>query len=260
MHSGEGQQPASESDDSSVRLSKRVAAIRGCSRAEAERHIEAGHVTVDGLQVDTPQTRVRPDQTVEVAAQARLGARTEVSFLLHANAGIGPLPADGAPLAVAQAVEWLDEARRSSRDDLRLPFSREHLHRLMAVGQLPVGASGLMVLTQNPALARALRDRAADMEEEWLLDVDLPAEVDAAWRESVLGQLNASLKGLRGHKLGWQSDRRLRLAGKALPAAWLDRMRDTVQIVAARRQRLGRIALSGLEPGQWRYLASVERF
>ena len=130
----------------------------------------------------------------------------------------------------------------------------------MVVGSLPEGASGLMVLTQNPALARAMRDRAADMEEEWFLDVALPAVADAEWREATLGQLNASLQGLRGYKLGWQSDRRLRLASKALPYGWLGRMKGVALIVGARRQRLGRIALSGLELGQWRYLASVERF
>jgi 23S rRNA pseudouridine2604 synthase len=43
-----------EAQDEGVRLSKRLAAQLGCSRAEAELYIESGAVQVDGITVQTP--------------------------------------------------------------------------------------------------------------------------------------------------------------------------------------------------------------
>ena len=48
-----------------VRLAKRVAELKGCSRREAEQYIEGGWVTVDGVVVEEPQSRVQ-DQQVEI--------------------------------------------------------------------------------------------------------------------------------------------------------------------------------------------------
>ena len=44
--------------DGAERLARRVAALRGCSRAEAERLILGGWVRVDGAVQDQPPTRV----------------------------------------------------------------------------------------------------------------------------------------------------------------------------------------------------------
>ena len=45
--------------DEGVRLSKRVAALTGCSRADAERIIEGGWVRIDGRVVDRALVRAR---------------------------------------------------------------------------------------------------------------------------------------------------------------------------------------------------------
>ncbi|MDB5745362.1 MAG: RNA-binding protein, partial [Massilia sp.] len=47
-----------------IRLAKRVAEQVACSRAEAERYIANGGVSVDGVVVEDPATRVTPSQAV----------------------------------------------------------------------------------------------------------------------------------------------------------------------------------------------------
>ncbi|MFS2055394.1 S4 domain-containing protein, partial [Variovorax sp. CT11-76] len=58
-------------DAEGIRLAKRVAALAGCSRREAELLIENGAVRVDGQPALLPQSRVQPHQQVEIEAGAR---------------------------------------------------------------------------------------------------------------------------------------------------------------------------------------------
>ncbi|NEJ84145.1 RNA-binding protein, partial [Rhizobium leguminosarum] len=51
-------------DAGHIRLSKRVAEMRGCSRREAEWLIEGGWVQVQGRMTEAAGARVRPDQDV----------------------------------------------------------------------------------------------------------------------------------------------------------------------------------------------------
>jgi len=57
-------------DGEGVRLAKRVAALAGCSRREAELLIENGAVRVDGAPALLPQSRVLAHQQVEIEAGA----------------------------------------------------------------------------------------------------------------------------------------------------------------------------------------------
>ncbi|REN06687.1 RNA-binding protein, partial [Mycobacterium tuberculosis] len=58
-------------EDEGIRLAKRVAALAGVSRREAELLIENGAVRVDGVPQMLPQSRVLPHQKVEIEAGAK---------------------------------------------------------------------------------------------------------------------------------------------------------------------------------------------
>ena len=60
-----------DADDEGIRLAKRVAALAGCSRREAELLIENGAVRVDGQPALVPQARVHAHQQVEIESGAR---------------------------------------------------------------------------------------------------------------------------------------------------------------------------------------------
>ena len=69
--------------DSGVRLAKRVAELKACSRAEAERYIEGGWVSVNGEVVELPQHRVSEHDVVTLATNAR--ATTVASTALRGH-------------------------------------------------------------------------------------------------------------------------------------------------------------------------------
>ena len=70
-----------------IRLAKRVAAQLGCSRAEAERYIAGGGISVDGAIVEDPASRVLPSQEVRVLPGASADEAPPVTILLHKPAG-----------------------------------------------------------------------------------------------------------------------------------------------------------------------------
>jgi 23S rRNA pseudouridine2604 synthase len=80
-------------DDEGIRLAKRVAALAGVSRREAELLIENGAVRVDGVPAVLPQSRVQAHQQVEIAAGAKPEPVVPVTMLLYKPAG---MPTDNA--------------------------------------------------------------------------------------------------------------------------------------------------------------------
>ena len=63
-------------------------------------------------------------------------------------------------------------------------------------------------------------------------------------------------------KVSWQSEQKLRFAIKGVRPGMLQHLCQEVGLVATaiKRIRIGRIPLSKMPPGQWRYLPVAERF
>jgi 23S rRNA pseudouridine2604 synthase len=247
------------------RLAKRLAAQLPCSRSEAETYIAGGWVRVDGVVVEEPQARVRDEQAVVLDAKARLESLDSVTVIWHKPAGVGLPEAPLLPETLAE--QWFVQASRFSGDRSGIRPLKAHRHKLMAVAPLEQAASGLMVFTQNPGVARKIGDESAQLEHEWLAEVaDDPALDEEARREAVLQSIGKMLFfdgwALPQARASWQSERRLRLAIKGTRPGQVLHLceRAGLTLVGLRRLRLGRIALSGLPEGQWRYLLGYERF
>lgn len=236
--------------DEPLRLSKVVAALVPCSRREAEQYIVEGWVRVDGQRVEEPQVRVAPGQRVEVDAQARLQPAQPATFLLHKPAGMASGPARE---LLGAAGHWAGDASGVRR-------IKSHAAGLVDLLPLPPQASGLAVFSQDGRIVRKLQEDAALMEQE------LVAEVAGSIVPDGLVRLGRGLvregRPLSPVRVSWQSETRLRLAGKGLAPQAVPWMCAQVglELVALRRIRIGRIAMAGLPPGQWRYLPPGERF
>lgn len=230
-----------------VRLAKRLAEMLGCSRREAEQYIEGGWVTVDGVVVEEPQSRVS-SQTIEVSREASLLALTAVTLLLHKPAG---------------RVADLSLATHSPDDRSGIRPLKKHFAAAELVTPLALQASGLVVFTDDWRVARKLREEAGVLEHEVVV------EVSGNIKAGGLERLNRHDHGftfngvpLPPAKVSWQSEARLRFALKGERPGQIAYLCECVGLTvqAMKRIRLGRVPLSQLLPGQWRYLLPHERF
>ena len=232
-----------------IRLAKRVAELTGCSRAEADQYIEGGWVTVDGETVEAPQHPVT-DERVEIDPAAKLTATEPATLLLHKPEGIAWQ--DAAALAVP-ATHIVD-------DDSGVRPLKRHLQRLTALMPLDTEASGLMVLSQDGRVWRRLTEDYAQIEQEFV--VEIRGET-GPYTLSRIGHVPTYQgRGLAPCKVSWQNEVRLRFAIKDVqPGELRHRCREGgLDVVSIRRLRVGRVALSKMPVGQWRYLPAGTRF
>lgn len=238
--------------DHTIRLAKRVADMIPCSRREAELYIEGAFVRVDGELVEEPGARVAPRQTVELAQDATLLEIPPATILFNKPAGIGA----GLDKDSPQVFGCLGEASRaeSARGER---FLKRHLANLALDTPLETMASGLVVLTQDFRVTRKLQEG---------LEQEIIVEVSGAIADNGLKLLNHGLpfngKPLPPIKVSWQNETRLRFAVKAPKPGQIEHMCRLVglKVVAMKRIRIGRIAMSSLPLGEWRYLQEFERF
>lgn len=220
--------------DEGLRLAKRVAALQGCSRREAEALIAAGAVRVAGEVVTDPARRVADPLSVQVSESTVTGAMT---VLLHKPAGMV------AGQALRQA--WSALARS--------PVPPAGLKEWLP---LPEQASGLSVWSDERPVVRRLQDRERPLEIEWLLSMPMVGA----------GPVIASLKagGVRvslGHERDGEGQ--WRLVDKADRGQQLVDFLDAGQFAGVwrlRRQRIGRQGLSPLPAGQARLRLDFEKF
>jgi 23S rRNA pseudouridine2604 synthase len=139
-------------------------------------------------------------------------------------------------------------------------FLKCHLTRLTNTSPLDKESAGLVVLTQDFRVARKLVDEGARVEQEYIV------EVAGDIREDGLALLNHGLtfngKDIAPMKVSWQNETRLRFALKGVKPGQIVHMCRMVnlKVVAMKRIRIGRLPMSSLPVGQWRYLQEYERF
>ena len=241
--------PATDSSDSvnePIRLAKRLAEMLPCSRREAEHYIEGGWVRVNGVIVEEPQFRVT-HQKIELSKDASLLGLGAVTLLLHKPAGF---EAD------------LKQATHSPDDRSGIKLLKKHLSTELAT-QLAQPASGLVVFTDDWRIARKLNEDAATLEHEVVVEVQGSIKTGGLERLNRIDHgLTFNGKLLPPAKVSWQSEERLRFALKGELPGQIAYFCESVglTITGMKRLRIGRVAMRGLQIGQWRYLLADERF
>src|SRR5436309_8859547 len=132
MRAGQEKSPAHE------RIAKVIARAGLCSRREAEAWIVAGRVAVNDQKIASPALNVRPSDTIMVDGKPLPGAERTRLFLYHKPRGLVTTSSDpqGRPTIFGA-----------------LPAD---LPRLISIGRLDLSTEGLLLLTNDGGLARAL--------------------------------------------------------------------------------------------------------
>ena len=187
-----------------VRLSKRMAELKLCSRREADGYIEQGWVKVNGRTAVLGQKVTAADR-IELAKQAHETQAQRVTVLLNKPVGY----VSGQPEKdYRAAVELITAENRWDGDTSRIPYRDGHKKGLAPAGRLDIDSVGLLVLTQDGRIAKQLIGGDSGIEKEYLV------RVKGRLSEEGLRLLNhgLSLDGekLRPAKVEWQNEDQLR--------------------------------------------------
>ena len=255
------------------RLSKRMSELKMASRREADEWIAAGWVRVNG-KVAVLGQRVVGDVEITIDPAARQAQSQLVTVLLHKPIGyVSGQAEDG----YEPAAQLFQQENRWKDDPSGIKPHPNHHRHLAPAGRLDIDSTGLLVLTQDGRIAKALIGDDSDIEKEYLVRVEfvgLPgAEAvpegtlpNAALSNNKLALLNHGLELdgelLKPAKVSWQNEQQLRFVLREGKKRQIRRMCELVglKVVGLKRVRIGRIPLGHLPVGQWRYLAPWERF
>jgi 23S rRNA pseudouridine2604 synthase len=234
------------------RVNKWLAQSGVCSRREAEALIADGLVSIDGETVSDPGRKILPGQTLVLADKAERKLDAQMSILLHKPRGIvSAQPEPGQTPA----------ARLLTRDRLWGPPAPVPPAdaSLPPVGRLDMDSRGLLILSQDGVLAKALIGPASTLEKEYRVFV--MGELTPDKLERLRHGLELDGRQLRPAVVEVIADQRLRFVLREGRNRQIRRMCELVdlKVVDLFRVRVGPLTLGDMPEGYWRPLTVEER-
>jgi 23S rRNA pseudouridine2604 synthase len=228
-----------------------------CSRREAEALIAEGLVSIDGETVSDPGRKIAAGQTLVLAdaAEAQLGQALTVVVhkpvgVVSAHAEPGQTPASALLTASALWTEAPWEPRAAPPGpDASLP----------PAGRLDRDSRGLLLLSADGVVAKAVIGPEADLEKEY--EVKVAGEVTDRKLQLLRHGLHLDGRQLRPAKVGVIAGHHLRITLKEGRNRQIRRMCELLelQVVDLFRVRIGPVRLGDLPEGRWRPLSPAER-
>jgi 23S rRNA pseudouridine2604 synthase len=234
------------------RVNRWLAQAGVCSRREAEDLIIRGLISIDGVRVDDVGRKIAPGQTLTLddAAQARL--QEALTVVLHKPTGVVSAQPEAGQ---TPAVRLLTRAALIGESPV-IPDARTSLAPL---GRLDMDSRGLLLLSDDGVLAKAVIGPGSDLEKEYLV------RVSGALDEKKVGLLRHGLqldgRALRRARVDVRGAQKLRFVLKEGRNRQIRRMCELVglRVVDLIRVRIGPLRLGELPEGRWRALGPEER-
>ncbi|MEL6566947.1 MAG: pseudouridine synthase [Pseudomonadota bacterium] len=238
--------------DEPVRVNKWLAQQGVCSRREAEGLIDAGLVLINGQKLDSPGHKISPGETLTVSERGNTALANKLTVVLNKPEGIvsGTPEDDQIP-----AVRLLTRRALHGASDV-IPGRR---HKLAPVGRLDQDSHGLLILSEDGVVAKAVIGPESDMDKEYIVRVrGVIAETALEKLRHGLTLDGRHLKRAVVERLGEQTLRFVLREGRNRQ---IRRMCDLVgiRVIDLKRERIGPLELGTLPEGKWRPLTSRER-
>ena len=223
-----------------------------CSRREAEGLISRGLVSIDGKVVSDPGHKIAAGQTLALAdtAQAELGAA--LTIMIHKPVGIVSSQPEGSQVPAVRLLTrealWGEASAIPGRDS-----------RLAPVGRLDMDSRGLLILSEDGVVAKAVIGPASELEKEYLVRV--VGEVNEKKLALLRHGLELDGRKLRPATVGRIEEQQLRFVLKEGRNRQIRRMCELVDLDVTDlfRVRVGPIRIGQLPEGRWRPLTAEER-
>lgn len=240
-----------------IRISKLLSDRGLCSRRQADVFIAKGWVRIDGKQIATLGQRVSPDSEIELAAEAKQELRQKVTILINKPVGyVSSQPEEG----YRSAYDLLLERNHFRSHPSEPPIKLSHRLGLGPAGRLDIDSQGLLVLTQDGALAKKLIGADSTIEKEYLVRFQGQITKD---KLSLLQEgLSLDGKRLKQAFVEQINPDQLKFILTEGRKRQIRRMCELVgiEVTGLKRVRIGRVRLSTLPEGKWRFLRLHEKF
>ncbi len=234
------------------RVNRWLAQSGVCSRREAEALIGRGLVSIDGETVADAGRKIEPGQTLTLADAAQATLEGALTVMIHKPVGyVSSQPENGQ----IPAVRLLTPQRRMGEG----PAHPGWESRLAPVGRLDMDSRGLLILSEDGVVAKAV--------------IGPQSQLDKEYHVRVRGEVTSERLALLRHGLELDG-RTLKLAGvdETAPGGLrfvltegrnrqIRRMCELVEleVVDLFRTRVGPLGLGDLPQGCWRPLTAQER-
>jgi 23S rRNA pseudouridine2604 synthase len=223
-----------------------------CSRRDAEGLIAQGLVSIDGERVDDPGRKIGPGQTLVLADAAAEQLGASLSVVLNKPVGVVSAQPEGRQVPAVRLL---------TREALvgESPSIPGRDTRLAPLGRLDMDSHGLLILSDDGVLAKAVIGPGSDLEKEYLVRV--AGEITEARLARLRHGLSLDGRRLKPAKVTLAGEQRLRFILKEGRNRQIRRMCELVElrVTDLYRIRIGPLRLGDLKEGRWRPLTPAER-
>ena len=243
--------------DEPQRINKWMAQSGVCSRREAEAFIEQGFVSIDGQVVTEPGRKIEPGQTLVLNDSAQKALGDQMTLVIHKPEGLvsaHPEPHQQAAFSlVTRDRLW---APREDFGRIRIPAADDSFPPL---GRLDQDSRGMLLLSEDGVLAKAVIGPESELEKEYLVRVR--GEITDRKIAGLRHGLYLDGRALLPAKVTLIEDQQLRIILKEGRNRQIRRMCEAVGLYVSDllRIRVGPVQMGGLPEGMWRPLHPQER-
>lgn len=233
-----------------MRVNKWLAHEGVCSRREAEEAIAAGRVSIDGARVDDPGRKIETGQTLTLQQASN---KAPLSFVLNKPVGYVSAQPEGTQIPAAR---MLTAANLWSGSRGEAPSNRTSLAPL---GRLDQDSRGLLLLSEDGVLAKAVIGETSKLEKEYRVRVE--GRIEPAKLAQLRHGLSLDGRALKPAHIEEFAAGALRFVLREGRKRQIRRMCEQVnlRVIDLKRVRIGPLELGALPEGKWRPLAPHER-
>ncbi len=237
--------------DEPIRLNKWMGQTGVCSRREADALIARGLVSIDGAVVTDAGRKIERGQTLVLSDAATEDLASGVTILLHKPVGyVSGQPEPGK----VPAVRLLTEANRLGEGAVPAKDAS-----LPPIGRLDEDSRGLLLLSSDGVVAKAVIGPESDLDKEYLVRV--AGEVTEKKLTMLRHGLMLDGRVLKHARVTRVEPQKLRFILREGRNRQIRRMCEMVdlEVVDLLRIRIGPIRLDGVPEGKWRMATAQER-
>ncbi len=239
-------------EDEPQRVNKWLAQSGVCSRREAEALIADGLVSIDGEVVEDVGRKILSGQTLVLADRATNKLDSSLTVMIHKPVGIVSSQPDPGQIP---AVRLLKRETLWAHEAVIPNFS----NRLAPVGRLDMDSRGLLLMSEDGVVAKAVIGPQSELEKEYR--VAIMGEITEEKLELMRFGLELDGRELRPAHVEVISDQRIQVILQEGRNRQIRRMCELLEwkVVDLFRVRVGPITLGDMPEGTWRPITAEER-